>query len=90
MGLRFLFALNVAFAEFHERIEDDGSKCSRADAAEREASDMDREVAGAKDQRDGSNDQIAVVAEVHMVDHPNAGASDGNEAEDDDGGAAQI
>lgn len=89
MGFGFFFALNMALAQFHERIENDGAKSGSADAAEREASDMDREVAGTQNQRDGSDNQIAVVAEVHMVDYPNTGASDGNETEDDDGGAPE-
>ena len=50
---------------------------------------MQAEVAGAQDQRDGGHDQVAVLAEVHLVVHPEACAGHGDEAEHHDGHAAQ-
>ena len=50
---------------------------------------MQAEVAGAQDQRDGGHDEVAVLAEVHLVVHPEACAGHGDEAEHHDGHAAQ-
>src|SRR5690554_2688602 len=69
-------------AEAQQGMQDDCTERGGANAVKLESTERYREVAGAKHQRDGSNDQILVVAEVYLVDHPNPGSGYGNQAED--------
>src|SRR5688572_4539143 len=50
-----------------QRVQQDGAKGRGADAAHREAAELEREVAGAQHQRDGGDDQVLVLRKVHAV-----------------------
>ena len=53
-------------------VEEDRAERRRADAAEREAADLEREVAGADGQRHRGGDEIAGAREIDVVLHPDA------------------
>jgi methyl-accepting chemotaxis protein-1 (serine sensor receptor) len=72
-----------------QRVQDDRAEGRGTDAAQREVAQLDGEVARAQHQRDRGHDQVAVVAEVHLVHHPDAGPGDGDEAEHHHRHAAQ-
>ena len=63
---RGLFLLG--FAERHDGVEDDRAEGRGTDAAEAEEAEVEGKVAAAENQRDGSHDQVAAVAEVDFVD----------------------
>ena len=46
-----------------------------------EVTDLDGEVARPHHQGDRSHDQVAVIAEVDLVDHPDARARNGDQAQ---------
>src|SRR5581483_9528573 len=64
--------LRLAPAAAQERVEQDGAERRGADAAHREAAELQREVAGAQHQGDGGDQHVAAVAEVDLVVDPDA------------------
>jgi hypothetical protein len=71
-----------------QRVQQDRAEGGGADAAQREAAELQREVAGAQHQRDGGHDQVAVLREVDPVVDPDLGARHGDQAEHHDAHAA--
>ena len=57
-------------APAQQRVQEDRAERRGADAAEREAAELQREVARAEHERDGRDDQVAVVGEVDLVVDP--------------------
>src|SRR5690606_7948579 len=63
-------------------MQNDGAERGCPNPVQDEIAELQREVASSKDQCDSSNDKIAVVTEVHFVDHPDASARYGDQSKD--------
>ena len=61
-------------------MDQDGAEGRGADAAEREAAELEREIAGAENQGDRRDQQVSAVGEVDLVVDPDARAGDGDQA----------
>ena len=67
-------------ATFQQGMQDDGTEGGGPDAPQGEAAHLEGEVACAQHQRDRCGDQVAVIREIDLVDDPNAGTGDGDQA----------
>ena len=70
-------------------VQDDGAERGGADPAQREITQLDGEITRAQHQRDRGHDQVAVIAEIDLVHHPDTGAGHGDQAKHHDRHAAQ-
>ena len=71
-----------------QRVQQDRPEGGGTNPAQRKAAQRQREIAGAQHQGHRHHDQIAVLAEVDAVLHPDPRPGDGDQAKDHDRGAA--
>ena len=82
-------ARRALFPATQQGVQDDGAERGGADPAQREITQLDGEITRAQHQRDRGHDQVAVIAEIDLVHHPDTGAGHGDQAKHHDRHAAQ-